>query len=102
MGDAMLFDEKLLSLEQAGKCLPGRPSRTTLWRWCRKGLNGVKLEYRRMGRKILTSQEALERFTLSLAAADEPIQDLKATAQAMTERDRQIERARRELALAGI
>lgn len=67
-------NESLLSLTEATKALPRvngkRPSISTLWRWCRRGLRGVRLEYIRVGRGIATSHEALNRFFNSLAAAD--------------------------------
>jgi hypothetical protein len=50
-----------------------RPSITTLWRWCRFGLNGVQLEYIRVGRSIATSTQALGRFFETLAKADRPL-----------------------------
>ena len=66
--------ENLLSLSEAARVLPPvdgkRPHVSTIWRWCRKGLNGVTLEYCRLGRRIVTSPEALGRFTNALAAAD--------------------------------
>lgn len=45
----------------------------TLWRWARHGLRGgkVKLAYQRIGRQIMTSRPALERFFNELAAADD-------------------------------
>ena len=55
--------EKLVSLTEATKVLPSingkRPAISTLWRWCRKGLRGERLEYVRIGRNIATSREAL-------------------------------------------
>jgi hypothetical protein len=66
----MLNTEQLLTLQQAAERLPNRPNQSTVWRWCRKGLNGVHLEYRRLGRAIYTSMDALDRFTLALAQAD--------------------------------
>jgi len=67
--------EQIVSLTEATKILPKvngkRPAISTLWRWCRKGLGGVQLEYIRMGRNIATSQEALNRFFIALAEADE-------------------------------
>lgn len=61
------------------KVLPRRNGKrvavSTLWRWCRKGLGGVRLEYIRIGRSIATSREALSRFCNALAQADPPPQD---------------------------
>ena len=68
--------EELLTLTEASKALPAvdgkRPHISTLWRWCRVGLGGVKLEYVRLGRRICTSRQALGRFAQSLADADAP------------------------------
>jgi hypothetical protein len=65
--------ENLLTLAQAANSLPGRPSASSLWRWARRGINGVKLEYLRVGRKIFVTPVALNRFFQNLAAADQPI-----------------------------
>jgi hypothetical protein len=43
---------------------------STLWRWCRKGLRGVRLDYMRVGRKICITYPALLRFFEELAALD--------------------------------
>lgn len=73
-----IHNETILSLTEAAKVLPRvngkRPAVSTLWRWCRKGLRGVRLDYIRVGRKIATSREALNRFFTALADADEPIE----------------------------
>ena len=69
-------NETLLTLTEATKVLPRlngrRPAISTLWRWCRKGLRGVRLDYIRVGRNIATSREALSRFFSALAEADTP------------------------------
>jgi len=66
--------ENLVTLSEAAKLLPKtngkRINVSTLWRWCRKGLRGVTLEYTRVGSKIATSPEALGRFFSALAEAD--------------------------------
>lgn len=63
--------ETLYTLTEATKILPKvsgkRPAIATLWRWCSKGLQGVHLEHVRIGRKICTSTEALNRFVNALA-----------------------------------
>lgn len=67
--------EELLSLAEATNHVPPTNGRrlhvSTIWRWCRKGVNGVHLEYVRVGRKICTSREAMSRFFTALAAADQ-------------------------------
>lgn len=72
-----IANETLLSLAEATKALPSvngkRPAIATLWRWCRKGLGGVRLEYVRVGRNIATTREALNRFFNALAESDSPL-----------------------------
>ena len=72
-------NETLLTLTEATKVLPrvnGRkPAVSTLWRWCRKGLRGVRLEYLRIGRNIVTSPQALHRFFAALAEADAQLEE---------------------------
>jgi hypothetical protein len=66
--------EELLSLSEAAKRVPKLNGRrvhaSTIFRWCRRGLSGVRLEYVRIGRRMATSAEALNRFFNALAAAD--------------------------------
>lgn len=67
-------NEDLLTLAAAARRLPRIDGRKiaipTIWRWCRKGLRGVHLEYVRVGRKICTTHEALLRFFSALSALD--------------------------------
>jgi hypothetical protein len=71
------LDEQLITLTEAAKHLPridGRKvSVCTLWRWCRKGLRGARLEYLRVGRRVCTTREALMRFFTNLAELDERV-----------------------------
>jgi len=66
--------ETIINLTQATKILPLRRGKriaiSTLWRWRRKGLRGVRLEYVRIGRNIATSREALNRFFNALTEID--------------------------------
>ncbi len=68
-------DESLISLTEATRFLPKvngkRISVCALWRWARRGLRGVRLDYCRVGRRICTSREALLRFFSELAELDE-------------------------------
>ncbi len=68
-------NEIILSLGDAARRVPAcggkSPNVSTLWRWCRRGIRGTRLEYIRVGRRICTSQEALARFFEALAEADE-------------------------------
>jgi hypothetical protein len=55
--------QSALSLSEAAKRIPGRPSTDTLRRWINKGLSGgVKLEAFRSGGALFTTEEAIERF----------------------------------------
>lgn len=66
-----IMQEQFLTLTQAADLLPTRPHVSTLWRWARKGLKGIRLEYRRMGGRVYTSAQALDRFGARLAALDD-------------------------------
>lgn len=114
--------ENVLSLAEAAKALPafnGRRHHTaSVWRWCRKGIRRgdtrVTLRYVRVGRRIGVPREALDQFFVALAAADrdadgsalereaakcqQPVTKSRTPAQ----RQRAIERARRELAAARV
>lgn len=67
-------NEKLATLTELSKLLPKtngkRVNTSTLWRWCRRGRHGITLEYLRMGAKIITTQEAMQRFFTALAEKD--------------------------------
>lgn len=58
--------ENVVSLMAATKHVPKRngkrPAFTTLLRWAKRGLRGVRLETVRVGGTICTSLEALDRF----------------------------------------
>jgi len=67
--------QELLSLTDAARVLQingKRPHISSIWRWCRRGLNGVRLEYGRAGRRIVTTRTALTKFMNQLAEADRP------------------------------
>lgn len=69
-----IFTEQLCTLSQAGRLLPRlngkHPSPNAIWRWCRKGAGGVHLEHIRIGGRLYTSAEALNRFVNRLAERD--------------------------------
>lgn len=73
---AISFDS-FLTLSQAVQSLPKINGRhltsATLWRWCRKGINGIILEHRCIGRAIVTSEAALYKFFDELAKAQRPL-----------------------------
>lgn len=101
--------EELLSLADATKALPPidgrRPHTSTVWRWIRRGIRGVHLEHLRLGHRVCTSREALNRFAARLAEVDErPVEKTIATPKLRTtkQREHDIARASRELESAGI
>jgi hypothetical protein len=74
---ANLLDETSLTLTDAAKALPPlrcgkRVHLATLHRWVQKGVRGVRLEAVRLGRTVVTSREALQRFSERLCAEGGP------------------------------
>ena len=67
------MEQEILSLAQACKRIPPingkRPHLSTLYRWFDRGIAGVHLECLRVGRKLCTTQEALDRFFREAGAA---------------------------------
>ena len=107
-----LQTEQIVALSGGAKALPlidgKRPHPSTLWRWATKGLRGVRLDYVRIGHRLCTSHEALNRFVNALAetgaepavvAAKTPRAD---RARTDTKREREIARAEAELSAAGV
>ena len=68
-------NEKLISLKQAARKVPTFDGNNvhagSVWRWCKKGVNGVRLEYVRCGRRIATSEAAMYRFFRKLSDLDQ-------------------------------
>ncbi|NLF59113.1 MAG: DUF1580 domain-containing protein [Candidatus Hydrogenedens sp.] len=63
---------KLLSLADVSRLLPPGPdgrkiSTCSIWRWCTRGCDGVRLEAHRYGHAWATTPEALEKFGQELA-----------------------------------
>lgn len=65
--------EALYTLTEATKLLPvlngKKVSTNAIWRWCLKGIQGVHLDHVRVGVRICTSKEALNRFANAVAEA---------------------------------
>ena len=64
-----------LTLSEAAKIAPGRPSTNCIWRWCRRGVlarsgERVHLQHVRIGGKIFTTAQWLDEFGRRLAEAD--------------------------------
>jgi hypothetical protein len=73
--------ENYITLTEAAKAAPGRPSANCVWRWCRRGVmarNGerVRLQHLRIGGMIYTTPAWLEQFGRKLADADAKYFDL--------------------------
>lgn len=67
--------EEHITLTQAAKLAPGRPSPNCVWRWCREGVKAasgqrVRLKHVRFGSRIYTTRQWLNAFGLALAEAD--------------------------------
>lgn len=64
-----------ITMTEAAKLAPGRPSTSCVWRWCRRGVKArdgqrVRLEHVRVGGMIYTTAAWLEAFGRALADAD--------------------------------
>jgi hypothetical protein len=64
-----------LTLAQAARAIPGKPSCCAVWRWCRRGVksrsgNRVHLQHIRIGGKIFTKAAWVRDFGRRLAEAD--------------------------------
>ena len=74
-----LHNEHLLTLSEAAEQLPrlrrGRKIHiSTLYRWISTGVKGIQLEAGKLGRTLVTSTEALQRFFDRLSEADGTVQ----------------------------
>ncbi len=99
-----LSQETIISFNEAAGRIPSyRPGRkthvATLHRWAKDGVRGVKLDSARLGGRLVTSDEALQRFSDALSqnpdASVPPVQSSAA-------RTKAVERAERELDKIGI
>jgi len=68
-------DNTLISLAEAARRCPARPHPSAIWRWCRRGIkarNGetIRLEHRRIGRRVFVRPDDMDRFYVKLAEAD--------------------------------
>ena len=60
--------DRAISLKAAAQFLP-EVSQVTLWRWCMRGVSGIRLEHTRMGHRILTTPRAINEFCEKTAEA---------------------------------
>ena len=106
----MLTNETILSFSEAAARLPRvngkRIHPSSLWRWARKGVRGVRLETRLLGGRLVTSLEALERFTTRLADIYPPERPSRSPshrkARSSAKRRRGVEQAFQDLEKHGI
>lgn len=96
-----VLSEDVLPLADAKKLLPGRPDRSTIYRWALGGgSHGVKLQSAKVGRKRFTSRQAIQRFVEAVtAAADGEVPPVMPTRR---ERRKKMKAAERRLSEAGI
>lgn len=86
-----LDTEQTLTMAEAAKHLPRRsggkhPHPSTLFRWAKQGVRGVKLETIRVGVSLCTSKEAIQRFCNALSDGPlAPAQPLPVPASAQRE-----------------
>ena len=66
-----LTDETVVEIKDAPQHYPTPVSLATTWRHALRGIDGIKLETAKVGRKRFTSVEAIGRFVEALTAADE-------------------------------
>jgi hypothetical protein len=91
--------EKLVRVpSEAAKIIPGRPHASTVWRWYRHGVRGVRLETIVVGGRRFTSHEAVQRFIARTTAA----RDGQPARAACERRQQAIAKAEAELAAAGL
>jgi hypothetical protein len=64
-----ILTESVLTLQDARREIASvtghRPDKCTIYRWCLKGVGGIKLEHIRLGDRILTSRQAINRFIVA-------------------------------------
>ncbi len=90
--------EQILTVAEAARLLPGRPSTRTVWRWLDRGVRHVKLESVLVGGRRFVSKESINRF---LESINQP--DVQRTSPAVAaKRKRAIKRAEKELQEAGL
>ena len=63
------ISDYLISLSQATRSLPTRPSPACMWRWYRKGVNGIRLETVVVGGRRYTTKAAWTEFVRRTTAA---------------------------------
>ncbi len=96
--------ESVVSLTEAARILPTRPHASTMWRWYKRGVRGIRLETVVIGGKRYTSREALQRFIDRTTEAHDggAAAPAKPIHETLRQRRAAITKAEAELAEAGI
>lgn len=96
---AVVSGESWIPLSKASNFFPGRPHRSSMWRFATKGIRGVRLETIVSGGRRYTSREAVLRFVAATTAAanGEPM-----SVSLSPKRREQKEQAKARLRAAGI
>jgi hypothetical protein len=66
----MVNNSHYFPLNEAAQRIPGRPHLSTLHRWAQKGVNGVRLQTKRVGNRRFTTQGAIDQFLAELNKTD--------------------------------
>lgn len=103
------LSEDLLRFAEAARLFPRRRagkhvSPSTVWRWCRHGHKGIRLEYVRVGGTLMTNRSAIREFLAALTTMDQAAAAGQAPPPPVPTRQRRaaIQRAEQKLAAAGI
>lgn len=87
----------LISLAQAARLLPAsadgrRISPSTLFRWITRGTRGVRLRAWRLGRRLYTTDTALNEFAATLSALPPARRNIPARSRPQTQRRGELQR----------
>jgi hypothetical protein len=96
---AISRSRKFITLVQASKRLPGHPHLSTLHRWRTRGVNGIRLITKKVGHRRVVALSDLESFIEAVTAAAD---GTPAPVRTAKQRQRDIDRAERELARDGV
>lgn len=71
---SQILTEDVLNLSDARQEIESasgyRPDLSSMTRWCKRGVGGVKLGHVKIGNKIFTSRQAISRFIEERTAAE--------------------------------
>ncbi len=106
----MVCTDEWMSLSEAARRLPKLDGRkihpSSLWRWCKQGIRGQRMRYRKLGGRIVLTLADIDEFSQRLAEADDLPRGPKLTDAPKPRTDncrqRDIARAEADLERAGI